>query len=171
MMHTNYLHDIILTICKYDDCVPFISYIILHQLFTQWPTNGHEKWCKWSTWAQHVHRDRPVCVQDRVVGGATDLFQPGAVGGDAGEHRGLPVGVAARRGHEAGDTVDHPAAPHVAVQRTTRVTLGNTGHRHTHTHAHIRIHTHTHTHTRAYTHIHTHTHTHTTHTHTHTHTR
>lgn len=53
----------------------------------------------------------------------TDAVHPADVGGDTGEDGGLPVGVAARGGHEAGHTVDNPPAADTAVQGATRVTL------------------------------------------------
>ena len=53
----------------------------------------------------------------------TDPIHPTDIGGDAGEDGGLPDGVASSRRHKAGHTMDHPAAPNAAVQRSTRVTL------------------------------------------------
>lgn len=53
----------------------------------------------------------------------TDAVHPADVGRDTGEDSGLLVGVAARGGHEAGNTVDNPLAIDIAVQGAAGVTL------------------------------------------------
>ena len=65
--------------------------------------------------------------------GNTDAIHPADVGRDTGEDGGLPVGVAARGGHKAGNTVNNPLAVDTAVQGASGVTLDSeeTHHRQT----------------------------------------